>query len=82
MIILVWRLFHRYVIGTKWMKPRCQDSDCGLSPFPICHAGRCRRHCLSRCPNSRGCEDALSSDELDLVKQFRDGRLLDERKAG
>lgn len=86
MIILLWNLFHRYVIGTKWIErsaPQCVLDHCKKEPSPICINSRCRMHCHGEgYGGGCACERKLTTDELDLVKRFRDGRLLDERKAG
>jgi len=82
-IVLAWRLFCKWVIGTRWMKRRCRRGEycpSGHEPSPVCINANCRGCCdggYLRDHSSCKCEQRFSKDELDMVKRFRDSKYLE-----
>lgn len=86
MILWLWRLFIRYVIGVGLLPapprpPKCRYAgDCDDDPSPICISGKCRRHCDTYCGHP-GCEKKLTPEEVELLARFRGNRLLEEHRS-
>lgn len=76
MIILAWRWFHRFVIGTAYLerKIKCQryiagQYPCGDAISPLCVNHHCSTHCRAQCDCSS--PKRLSADEVALVSEYR-----------
>lgn len=82
MIVLLWRLFARWVIGIKPGIPRaarCIVSDCHQPKFPLCVRGCCRKCCTTGYHSYPSfmqpcdCEKRLTHDEVALLARYREG---------
>ncbi len=83
MIVWLWRVFRRYVIGGS-LEPKCRRDFCPHGRnvrSPICVFGWCRACCTGVGQSYDGsckCEKKLTADELDMVARFRADRALGE----
>lgn len=70
MIVLVWRLIARYVIGMHLVAPKCASYGCRHPRSRLCEQLFCRPHCGV---NSCKCEspNRLSREEVELLAEYR-----------